>query len=56
VLLAIEGHAGHVGRYSTGVSPDLVSTAVDFGRRPAGNHADFEAPFCLALNEIAYRN
>jgi len=56
VLLAIEGHAGHVDRYSTGVSPDLVSTAVDFGRRPAGSHAGFEAPFCLALNEIAYRN
>jgi hypothetical protein len=37
-------------------SPGLVSTEVDFGRRPAGSHAGFEAPFYLALNEIAYRN
>jgi hypothetical protein len=43
-------------RYSTGASPGLVSTAVDFGRRPAGSHAGVEAPFYLALNEIAYRN
>jgi hypothetical protein len=47
---------GHVDRYSTGASPGLVSTEVNFGRRPADSHAGFEGTFYLALNEIAYRN